>query len=79
MRTRPSKFLNIRNTYVAYCFDQAVIFFGMQFEAMLEEAGHKPSKEERKAKAARDAVVQKMFSDEAQAGSGFADPAAMFG
>lgn len=78
VRTRPSKFLNIRNTYVAYCLDQAVIFFGMQFEGMLQDAGHKPSKEERRAQAAREALVKNMFSPDAQKGTGFADPALMF-
>lgn len=79
MKTRPSEFLNIRNTYVAYCLDQAVIFFGLQFEGMLQEAGHKQGKEERRSAAARDKLVNQMFSPEAQKGTGFADPALMFG
>lgn len=45
---------------------------------MLEEAGTKPSKEERKATAAREKILDKIFGNEKQ-GSGFADPALMFG
>jgi len=55
-----------------------VVYFGMTLENRLDEAGHKPSKEERRAKAAREAVLNKIFSDEKDKGSGFADPALMF-
>jgi hypothetical protein len=65
-------------TYEAYCLDEAVIYFGMRVETMLESAGHKPSKEERRAKAAREALINKLFSNETDKKSGFADPAAMF-
>lgn len=54
-----------------------MIYFGLQLENMLSEAGHKPGKEERKAKAAREMVIKKIFGDEEE-GSGFADPALMF-
>jgi hypothetical protein len=46
-------------------------------ENELESAGHKPGKEERRAKAARDAILNRVFG-ETQAKSGFADPASMF-
>ena len=75
---RPSELINLDDGYVAYCLDEAVIFFGLQLEHMLEEAGQgKVGKEERKAKAARERVINKVFGDE-KASSGFADPALMF-
>lgn len=74
---RPSELLSVESDYVAYCVDEAVIYFGLVLENMLEEAGHKPDKHERRAKAARDALLDKVFGKE-KAGSGFADPAAMF-
>lgn len=68
------------DTYEAYCLDEAVTYFGLVLENMLEEAGNKPTKQDRKAKAARDRVLDKVFSDQEDAPStGFADPAAMFG
>jgi hypothetical protein len=54
------------------------MYFGLSLENMLEEAGEKPSKEERKAKAARDRVIARVFGDDKSNGSGFADPALMF-
>ena len=45
---------------------------------MLEEAGEKPGKAERKAKAAREKVLDKVFGKDDNKGSGFADPAVMF-
>jgi hypothetical protein len=61
--------------------DEAVIFFGLSVENLLEEAGQgKPSKEQRKAKAAQERMINKIFSDgDDSKGSGFADPALMFG
>lgn len=56
-----------------------MVYFGLQLEGMLDEAGHKPSKEERKAKAARERVLKKIFDPEEKQGTGFADPATMFG
>lgn len=66
------------HTYEAYCLDEAVVFFGMSLENMLEEAGEKPGKAERKAKAARDKLLDKVFGNEEVKSSGFADPAVMF-
>jgi hypothetical protein len=66
-----------RKSIEAYCLDEAVIYFGLTLENMLEEAGTKPGKADRKAKAAREALMKKVFGDE-KSGSGFADPAAMF-
>lgn len=65
------------SSYQGYCLDEAVTFFGLQLENMLQEAGHKPSKEERRAQAARDALLKKIFED-GEKGTGFADPAVMF-
>jgi hypothetical protein len=75
----PSFILGLEpGSYVAYCLDEAVIFFGLQLENMLDSAGHKPSKEERKTKAAREAVLDRVFSDGEIKSAGFADPALMF-
>jgi hypothetical protein len=69
----------IPHSYEAYCLDEAVIFFGLSLESMLEEAGNKPGKEEKKAKSAREALLNKIFSSKEQAKtSGYADPASMF-
>lgn len=53
-------------------------YFGLCLEYELEMAGHKPGKEERRAQAAREALLKKVFDPEGQKGSGFADPAVMF-
>lgn len=54
-------------------------FFGLSLEHMLEEAGsEKPGKAERRAKAAREALLKKVMGPEEEQTSGFADPAAMF-
>lgn len=45
---------------------------------MLDEAGQKSSKGERKIKAARENLMNKVFGNEENQGSGFADPAVMF-
>lgn len=76
----PSSLVGVeQGTYSAYCLDEAVIYFGLVLEARLDEAGHKPSKEERRAKAARDRVLQRVLGEvEENSGSGYADPATMF-
>lgn len=77
---RPSTLLGVENDYVAYCLDEAVVYFGMSLENMLESAGRKPSKEERRATQARERLIEKIFDEgkEKTKGSGFADPATMF-
>lgn len=77
---RPSSIMDIDDPYVAFCFDQAVGYLGSVIEGELREAGHKPSKEENKARAAQDKVIAKHFPDSAKDDSKkFADPAALFG
>lgn len=66
------------DSYVAYCLDEAVIYFGLTVEAKLDEAGHKPSKEERRARAAREKIMDTLFDPESKKTSGYADPALMF-
>lgn len=74
---RPSTLVDIgMSNYVAYCFDEAVTFFGLKLENMLDEAGHKPDKESRRIENAQKRVLDKVLG--AQQGSGFADPATMF-
>jgi hypothetical protein len=81
LRKRPSELVSIgMSEYVAYCFDEAVVFFGLQLENMLEEASEtgKPSKEQQQAERARQQVLDSVFGPSKTAGSGYADPAAMF-
>lgn len=68
-------------SYEAYCLDEAVIFFGSMLENELQDAGHKASKEERRAQMARDRIMDRVLGDDKdpKKGSGYADPAAMFG
>lgn len=77
---RPSELLGLQRRddegYVAYCLDQAVGHFGVSVEVDLENAGHRPSKEERKMENARKQVLARYFGDEV-VGKRFADPAAM--
>lgn len=76
---RPSEFLALEpDSYEAYCLDEAVVHFGTALEHELEQAGHKPSKEERRAKAARETILERIFGDDKGKNSGFADPASMF-
>lgn len=78
---RPSDLIGLaRDSYEAYCVDEAVTYFGIMLENMLSDAGQRPSKEDRKSQAARERVLDKIFSKEDQKqGTGFADPASMFG
>lgn len=76
----PSSILGIeQGTYPAYCLDEAVIFFGLTLESMLEKAGQKPSKEERRVMRARESLLEKVLGDddEPKKNKGFADPALM--
>ena len=75
---RPSELIGLpSDSYEAYCLDEAVIYFGMSLEADLEQAGHKPSKQEKRAEAMRKARLDQVFGTK-ESGSGFADPALMF-
>lgn len=78
--SKPSEFLGLRpRSYEAYCLDEAVIYFGLTLENMLEDAGQgKPGKEERKAIAAREQVMNEVFGKGKTNTTGFADPALMF-
>jgi hypothetical protein len=80
LKQRPSDLLDIQlSNYVAYCLDEAVVFFGMQLEAMLDEAGQKPDKESARIERERKRVLDKVFSDESTESQHFSDPAVMFG
>jgi hypothetical protein len=79
LKQRPSELLNIRlSNYVAYCLDEAVVFFGLQLEGMLDEAGQKPDKESARIERERKRVLDKIFGDGDDT-KHFADPAVMFG
>jgi len=71
--------MGIEDVYVAYCFDQAVSYLGSVIEGELNDAGHKPSKDEGQIRFARERVYQKYFGDAKEEAKGFADPAALFG
>lgn len=64
-------------SYEAYCFDQAVWFFGITVEGELEKAGRKPQKGEGALISARTGVLKKYLGS-SDVGPQFADPAAMF-
>lgn len=81
LRKRPSELVNIpMSSYVAYCFDEAVVYFGLQLENMLDEASEtgRPSKEQQQAERARKQVLDAVFGPSKSGGSGYADPAVMF-
>ena len=69
-------------SFEAFCFDEAIWYLGTTIDGELEQAGHKPSKDEAKFKAARDKVLAKFFGATTQikrTPGRFADPAVMFG
>lgn len=76
----PSELLGLtRGSYEAYCFDEAIWYFGTTVESKLEEASQpkgKRSKGQAQAEAARKRVMAKYFG-EGNKGM-YADPAAMF-
>lgn len=66
------------DSYEAYCLDEAVIYFGVSLQNRLEDAGHKPTKHERRAEAARQGILDEVFGKREKGKTGFADPATMF-
>lgn len=71
----------MEDSYPAYCLDEAVMYFGLTLENKLDEAGHKPTKAEKKAQAERERILQSVLNpsgEDQQKGTGFADPALMF-
>lgn len=77
---RPSALLSIdpvEDSYLAYCVDEAVVYFGIMLENELQSAGQKPGKEERRAQLARERILARVFGD-GGAKKQYADPAAMF-
>lgn len=78
----PSSILGLEyGSFEAYCLDEAVSYYGLTLENELDKASHKPSKEERKAMAARERVLSRYLDDEDEVEAkktGFADPASMF-
>ena len=63
----------------AFCIDQALWYLGTSIEHEMEKASHKPSKQERKAMGARQRVLDKYITPEAERDKKFADPAMLFG
>lgn len=82
LKQRPSSLLGLEaDSYEAYCLDEAIVYFGTSVESLLEKAGSKPSKGERKAQAARERLLSKILEPEdgkSKSKAGFADPALMF-
>jgi len=76
----PSKIIGIKNSYVAYCFDQAVHYFGNKVEIELDQVSQKPNKEQRRAEEARERKFRQLLGLKAQdmASKTFMDPATFF-
>jgi hypothetical protein len=64
-------------SYEAYCFDQAVWYFGSQVSARVEKAGRKPIKGEAQQRAAQERELKKILEGD-NAKRVYADPAALF-
>lgn len=72
--TRPSELLRVEDSYLAFCFDEAVMMWGMFVENELDKIEGKTSGEiERK----RTRRLQVLMGEGDKPGQ-FADPAAMF-
>jgi hypothetical protein len=78
LSTQPSKIIGLtKGSYEAYCFDQAVWYFGSQVTHRVEKVGHKPAKGEASTRAAQERELKKILEGE-QAKQVYADPAALF-
>lgn len=66
-------------SYEAYCFNQAVWFFGSHIDAEVEKAGQKRQKGEAQIMSARKRVLSKFINEPGETKGQFADPAALFG
>jgi hypothetical protein len=64
-------------SYEAYCFDQAVWYFGNHVMNRVEQAGRKPLKGEAQTKAAQERELKKILEGDG-AKRVYADPAALF-
>lgn len=77
-RVRPSQLLDIDDSYVAYCLDQAINYWGKTIENDLDKVEGKNDKDtENKRKAVLNGYLYPSPSGEASKGR-FADPALMF-
>jgi len=75
----PSSLLGLTTgSYEAYCFDQAVWYFGTQVSYRVENAGRKPIKGEAAQRAAQERELKKILEGES-ATRVYSDPAALFG
>jgi hypothetical protein len=73
MGIRPSELYGIRDEWMAFCFDRAVITFGNSLKHELENAGDKPDKKSREIQRKREAILSKWLRLPRK----FADPAKM--
>lgn len=72
--SRPSSLLDLQDTYVAYCFDQAVTMFGTGVQGILDSISHKNPRFEASQKAAKlDAILSNAPAEVVQKKS-FATP-----
>lgn len=80
LRVTPSQILGLTlGSYEAYCFDQAVWYFGITVSAEVEKAGQKKQKGEAAMIAARQKVLKRYLDPGAkQAASSYSDPSALF-
>lgn len=78
LATLPSVFLGLTpGSYEAYCFDQAVWYFGSQVSHRVEKAGRKPVKGEASQQAAQERELKKILDGDS-AKQVYADPALLF-
>lgn len=81
LRQAPSEVFGLtRGSLEAYCFDQAVWYFGTTLQEELNKVGRKPQKGEAANAAGRKRVLEQVIGTTASSDKGkFADPALLFG
>ena len=80
LRVTPSSLIGLTpGSYEAYCFDQAIWYYGSTVTVALENAGRKKQKGEAQLEAARKKVLAKFLDDDPEQTQQFADPALIFG
>lgn len=77
---RPSQLVGVSDTYVAYCLDQAVGYYGSWVDAELDKASSKPSKEEVAAVEKRKRRIREILgtAEDDKTQGQFRDPAEFF-
>lgn len=68
----------VMGSYEAYCFNEAIWYLGVTIDSEVSKAGTKPSKTERRERAAKERVLEKYLGKPGEDTGKFADPAAFF-